>query len=224
MHPLTAARPLARAAAALACVLAVVSGLAVAGCARSPAGAGSPLPAPTISRLTVIGGRVAKANGDSGPLWMTAVLTTHAKALTSATPGASSLAPTASGVPGNDAGALRSKCRPRAARSGNADRQVPVHRRGRQDLPGARLRPQPQPAAGLARQPRAGHVSHRSRALTDPAPSLRSVTGLLCARRARTAAMRGSLVSGPVACAAPERMICAATRKTDTADPRRLCL
>jgi hypothetical protein len=97
MHPLTAARPLARAAAALACVLAVVSGLAVAGCARSPAGAGSPLPAPTISRLTVIGGRVAKANGDSGPLWMTAVLTTHAKALTSATPG--DFVPGADGVP-----------------------------------------------------------------------------------------------------------------------------
>jgi len=44
----------------------------------------------------------------------------------------------------------------------------------------------------------------------------------------RTAAMRGNLVAGPVACAAPERMIYAATRKTDTADPRRwttgLCL
>jgi hypothetical protein len=35
----------------------------------------------------VIGGRAAKASGDTAPLWMTAVLTTHAKALTSATPG-----------------------------------------------------------------------------------------------------------------------------------------
>jgi hypothetical protein len=87
MHPLTAARRPARAAAALACGLAMVSGLAVAGCAGSPAGAGSPVPAAAISRLTVIGSRVAKANGDSAPLWMTAVLTTHAKALTSATPG-----------------------------------------------------------------------------------------------------------------------------------------
>jgi hypothetical protein len=31
----------------------------------------------------VIGGRAAKACGDTAPLWMTAVLTTHAKALTS---------------------------------------------------------------------------------------------------------------------------------------------
>jgi hypothetical protein len=87
MHPLTAARRPARVAAALACVLAMVSGLAVAGCAGSPAGAGSPVPAAAISRLTMIGSRVAKANGDSAPLRMTAVLTTHAKALTSATPG-----------------------------------------------------------------------------------------------------------------------------------------
>ena len=92
-HPLTAARPLARAAAALACALAMASGLAGAGCAGSPARAGSlaragsPVPASAISRLTVIGGRAAKACGDTAPLWMTAVLTTHAKALTSATPG-----------------------------------------------------------------------------------------------------------------------------------------
>jgi hypothetical protein len=96
-HPLTAARPLA-AAAALACALALASGLATAGCARpppragSPATAGSPVPASAIPRLTAIGGRAAAANGDTAPpwmtaVWMTAVLTTHAKALTSATPG-----------------------------------------------------------------------------------------------------------------------------------------
>jgi hypothetical protein len=95
-HPRTAC-PLARAAAALACVLAVVSGLATAGCAVSPAGGGSPVPALAISRLTVIGSRAAKANGDAAPLWMTAVLTTHAKALTSATPG--DFVPGADGVP-----------------------------------------------------------------------------------------------------------------------------
>ena len=66
-HPRTAARPLACAAAALACVLAVVSGPAVAGCAGSPAGTGSPVPAPAILRLTVIGSRAAKANGDAAP-------------------------------------------------------------------------------------------------------------------------------------------------------------
>ena len=91
-HPLTAARPLA-AAAALACALAMASGLATAGCtgppprAGSPATAGSPVPASVTPRLTAIGGRAAAANGDTAPLWMTAVLTTHAKALTSATPG-----------------------------------------------------------------------------------------------------------------------------------------
>ncbi len=87
MHTLTAARPLARAAAALACVVAVVSGPVVAGCAASPPAAGWPVPASAIPRLTVIASRAAKANGDAAPLWMTAVLTTHAKALTSATPG-----------------------------------------------------------------------------------------------------------------------------------------
>jgi hypothetical protein len=91
--PLAAARPLARAAAALACALAMASGLAAAGCAgsparaASPAKAGSPVPAAAISQLTLIGGRAAKADGDTAPLQMTAVLTTHAKALTSATPG-----------------------------------------------------------------------------------------------------------------------------------------
>jgi hypothetical protein len=86
-HPLTGARPLAHAAAALACVLAGVSGLAAAGCAGSRAGASSPVPAPAIPRLTAIGNRAATADGDAAPLQMTAVLTTHAKALTSATPG-----------------------------------------------------------------------------------------------------------------------------------------
>jgi hypothetical protein len=75
-----------------------VAGLAVAGCA----GAGSPVPASAVpasavpasavpasavARLTVIASRVARADGDPRPSWATAVLTTHAKALTSATPG-----------------------------------------------------------------------------------------------------------------------------------------
>jgi hypothetical protein len=42
-HPLTAARPLARAATALACALAMASGLATAGCAGSPARKGHQL-------------------------------------------------------------------------------------------------------------------------------------------------------------------------------------
>jgi hypothetical protein len=83
----TAARPLAGAAAALAWGLAVAAGLAAAGCATSPAAAGSPVPARAIARLTLIADRAARASGDAAPAWMTAVLTTHAKALTSATPG-----------------------------------------------------------------------------------------------------------------------------------------
>jgi hypothetical protein len=96
MHGITAARPLARMTAALA----VVSGLAVAGCSGSttaPPGSpvstasavstASPVPASAISRLTAIARRAASENGDSTPSWVTAVLTTHAKALTSATPG-----------------------------------------------------------------------------------------------------------------------------------------
>jgi hypothetical protein len=86
MHRVTA-RPLARPAAALACAWAAVFGLAAVGCAESPPAAGSPVPASAISRLTAIASRAAKASGDSAPTWATAVLTTHAKALTSATPG-----------------------------------------------------------------------------------------------------------------------------------------
>jgi hypothetical protein len=45
------------------------------------------VPAAAIARLTELARRAAAANGDASPEWMTAVLTTHAKALTSATPG-----------------------------------------------------------------------------------------------------------------------------------------
>jgi len=85
--PLTAARPLSRLAAALACALAMASGLATAGCAGSAARASSQVPASAVSRLTGIGGRAAAVNGDTAPSWMTAVLTTRARALASATPG-----------------------------------------------------------------------------------------------------------------------------------------
>jgi hypothetical protein len=91
---------------------AVATGLVVAGCAAPTSGAGSPLPASAVAasgipasgipasavaRLTVIADRVAKADGDPHPSWATAVLTTHAKALTSATPG--DFVPGSGGVP-----------------------------------------------------------------------------------------------------------------------------
>src|SRR5712691_10625838 len=61
LNPRTVTRRPAWAAAALACVLAMASGLAVAGCAGSPAGAASLVPASAISRLTVIGSRAARS-------------------------------------------------------------------------------------------------------------------------------------------------------------------
>jgi hypothetical protein len=46
-----------------------------------------PVPALAIPRLTAIAHRAATINGDPSPAWIAAVLTTHAKALTSGTPG-----------------------------------------------------------------------------------------------------------------------------------------
>jgi hypothetical protein len=87
MHALRTARPPGRVLAALAGAAAVASVLAAAGCGRAPATAGAPLPASAIGRLTTIACRAATINGDPSPVWITAVLTTRAKALTSATPG-----------------------------------------------------------------------------------------------------------------------------------------
>jgi hypothetical protein len=73
--------------ATLACVL------AAAGCGRTPAAAGTgyragaPVPASAIGRLTAIARRAATSNGDPAPAWITAVMTTRAKALRLATPG-----------------------------------------------------------------------------------------------------------------------------------------
>jgi hypothetical protein len=93
--------------AMLACVLAVLAALAGLACGRagsppaaaspsaagsppvaaSPSAAASPVPASARAQLTEVASRAAAANGDASPEWVTAVLTTHAKALTSATPG-----------------------------------------------------------------------------------------------------------------------------------------
>ena len=48
---------------------------------------GQPVPVSAIHRLTVIADRAVTANGGHPVVWATAVVTTHAKALTSATPG-----------------------------------------------------------------------------------------------------------------------------------------
>jgi hypothetical protein len=48
---------------------------------------GRPVPASAVHRLTAIASRAVNANGGHPVAWATAVVTTHAKALTSATPG-----------------------------------------------------------------------------------------------------------------------------------------
>jgi len=49
---------------------------------------GSPVPASAIPRLRAIADQLAKENGGAVPSWISAVVTTQEKALTSATPGA----------------------------------------------------------------------------------------------------------------------------------------
>ena len=87
MQALRTARPLAGSASVLAWAAAATAGLATASCAGSALAAGSPVPTSAIPRLTLLASRVARADGDPHPAWVTAVLTTRAKALTSATPG-----------------------------------------------------------------------------------------------------------------------------------------
>jgi hypothetical protein len=48
---------------------------------------GRPVPASALRSLKAIAAQVAKANGDRAPVWVSVVVTTHEKALTSATPG-----------------------------------------------------------------------------------------------------------------------------------------
>ncbi len=62
----------------------------------APTPTGSPVPATAVPRLTAIAASVARSDGDPAPSQVTAVLTTHAKALTSATPG--DLVPGSGGV------------------------------------------------------------------------------------------------------------------------------
>ncbi len=48
---------------------------------------GSPVPASAIPRLTAMADWAARAQGDRAPEWVSVVVTTHEKALASATPG-----------------------------------------------------------------------------------------------------------------------------------------
>ena len=86
-----AAGVLGRAAALIA------AALTVAGCGGATAATGRPVPRSVVPHLTAIAERAARLNGDRHPAWATAVLTTHARALRSATPG--DYVPNRHGVP-----------------------------------------------------------------------------------------------------------------------------
>jgi hypothetical protein len=75
-------------------VVVSLTGVVLAGCASAPRAGrpsapvpGLPVPASAIPRLTATAARAVKVNGGGTPAWITAVATTHEKALTSATPG-----------------------------------------------------------------------------------------------------------------------------------------
>jgi hypothetical protein len=87
MHALRTTHPPGRVLTALAGAAAMASVLAVTGCGQTAAAAGTPVPAQAIGKLTAMAHRAAAINGDSAPAWIAAVVTTHSKALTSATPG-----------------------------------------------------------------------------------------------------------------------------------------
>jgi hypothetical protein len=76
-----------RAFAVLAAAVAMTFVLSAAGCTKTSGSAGASIPASVIGRLTAIAHNAATANSDPAPEWITVVKTTHAKALTVATPG-----------------------------------------------------------------------------------------------------------------------------------------
>jgi hypothetical protein len=86
MRPLRITRRPPRVLASLGGAVALVSVLASAGCGSAPF-AGGAVPGGVTGRLTAIAHRAAAINGDPHQAWITAVMTTRAKALTSATPG-----------------------------------------------------------------------------------------------------------------------------------------
>jgi hypothetical protein len=75
-------------------VAAVLAGLMLAGCATTHRAGlpsspvpGQPVPASALPRLTAMAEQTVKDNGGRTLSWASAVVTTHEKALTSATPG-----------------------------------------------------------------------------------------------------------------------------------------
>jgi hypothetical protein len=87
MHLPRIRRPLTSRALAALAAAAIMAPALLAGCAQAMAAGGAPVPASAIARLTALARRTAALNADPAPAWITVVMTTHAKALTSATPG-----------------------------------------------------------------------------------------------------------------------------------------
>jgi hypothetical protein len=94
MHRVHIDKPPLRRIALLWCAVALLAGLVLAGCGsarwmgvQSAPVPGQPVPASAIHPLTAIADRAVRVNGGDAPVWASAVVTTHEKALTSATPG-----------------------------------------------------------------------------------------------------------------------------------------
>ena len=96
MHLVTIFSRAARSRRGIAGILVglAVIGLALSGAftgqaaqARNALVAGQSIPSAAVARLEVIAASFAKYNGGHQPDWVTAVMTTHARALDSATPG-----------------------------------------------------------------------------------------------------------------------------------------
>jgi uncharacterized protein DUF4232 len=91
----TAVDPRAGRPVLLACAIAGLAGLMLAGCGNAPlpravstrAVAGSPVPASAIPRLRAMAGRLVRMDAQVAPARVSVVATTRQKALTSATPG-----------------------------------------------------------------------------------------------------------------------------------------
>ncbi len=81
MHPPMITRPPVPVLAVLAGAAVLASVPPMAGCGRSRAAVGVPVPASAVGRLTAIARRAAARNGGPHLGWMTAVVTTGAQAL-----------------------------------------------------------------------------------------------------------------------------------------------
>jgi hypothetical protein len=87
MKPFWNARLATLAIAAATGATGIATALVATGCGTAAHAAGSAIPTSAIGRLTTIASGAARVNGDTTPAWVTVVVTTRAKALTSATPG-----------------------------------------------------------------------------------------------------------------------------------------